>query len=427
MMKVFGIGAPRTGNTSLEYILRAARLRVLPAKYGVDRVEDCVNGEHEATYMLVDDYEGFTGAPYEGFTGAPWNIGQFYRVLAHRHPDAKFVMTVRPAKPWVQSLRRCEITHDGIDDASAIQIYRQRCLDAEHFFAGTDRLFRLDWRTFRWGPFCDFLGVPHIPHDTQVPHMRRWEQQPHGKFGYAANPVVDYGPQPTDEPRATIHFTVSMWNRAEHLRKQLQNFQLLANVDHKIAVHVAYFDSDDIGPDEARDLIEEGLTCPSRMVHLPAPFNNGYGHNMAASGIPSYDIVCPVTVDLKMPLDICGRIRANTRQGMFFYGPKVNNEDKAGKLHRCDCAYSLISMYMQDFLNVGGLTQNVKWGGDSDDQSVGGEDVVMGRRLRNAGLTEIRPFERDLIDRWHVRDVSNVFYSTLGGYKKKPWWTFVND
>jgi hypothetical protein len=439
-MKVYGIGAHRTGLTSLEYILRAANLSVLPDQYGIDRLPDYWNNDNVAALAMTDIYDGYVGPP--------WNMGQFYRVLAKRDPDAKFVLTVRPAREWVQSLRRYatqenanlnrlvahgakyfgrEYHSSGLDAKASelMAVYRTRNNAIERFFAGTDRLFLLDWRTFRWGPFCDFLEVPHFDHDTLCPRMRRWEVVD-GKNIYMANPPRGY--RKNDGQRPVIHFTVSMWNRASHLEKLCRNVQLIANVDKRVALHVSFFNSDDINVDDARRMVES-LDLPSRLVHLHKPFNNGRGHNIAIQdcGADPDDIVVPITVDLKMPLDICERIRANVAQGNCFYGPMVNNDDEHGKRHKCAYAYSLVAMTAHDYAEMGGFAENTKWGGDNDEKPEGGEDVVMCRRLRQMGLEEARPFERDLVCRWHPRDITSTFYGSLKRYKHKPWWTLTDN
>ena len=387
---------------------------------------------------------------YDGFTGPPWNMGQFYRILAKKHPAAKFVLTVRPAKEWVASFRRFtdqqraffntmaggdgakffgrEYHSSGLDakDSELIAVYRSRCNAVERFFEGTGRLFGLDWRKFRWGPLCEFLEVPPVPDDVLHPKLRRWEQMLNGNFRYMANPPRSH--RKDDDEKPLIHFTVSMWNRAAHVEKLCHNIQLIANVDKRIALHVAFFDSDDIHVDDARKIVES-LDLPSRLLHLRGEFNNGRGHNEAAKrgGVMVDEIVCPITVDLRLPLDICERIRANVSPTRQFYGPKVNNEDEAGRQHRGDYAYSLVAMYGRDFVAMGGLAENRKWGGDRDEKPEGGEDVVMCRRLRKLGLEEIRPYERDLVCRWHSRDITRECYSSLKKYKEKPWWTFTDS
>lgn len=228
-------------------------------------------------------------------------------------------------------------------------------------------------------------------------------------------------------PTTKIHFTVSMWNRAEHLKQLLANLQLIVQVDKHSTLHVAFFDSDDITAAEARRRIEEEMDFPARMTRLSSPFNNGHGHNIAAGDCGAEDILCAVTVDLRMPLNICARIRTNVELGKKFYGPKTYSENEQGNLYADEYGYAMFGLFGQDFVDVGGFVENKKWGGDNDEQPEGGEDMVMVRRLKRAGLKEVRPYALDLVCRWHPRDITSGFYSSLRRYRKKPWWTFTNS
>lgn len=433
--KIFCIGAHRTGTTSMAYILKALGYDVCPDGYGYNQMENYWDGQYNKIFELAD--------LHNGFSGPPWNLGHCYRLVAGLYPTAKFILTVRPAQEWVNSLKRFHehwqkklkrlSAGHGADffareyhspslvtkDKNIIGAYRFRNNGAERYFADTGRLLLVDWRTFSWSQLCDFLGQPVVPDDIQVPCMRSWERTLNNKWRYINDPPLSYGN--TEQP--LICFTVSCWQRTEQLRLLLKNFEYIWNVDNQTQMIVTCFASKDMGRTKLLSMLD-AVECPVRVTYLNERFCNGRGHNVAAEHVSSDGIICPITVDLRMPLDIASRIRQYTKEGHSFYGPKVNNADESGKLHRCDYAYSLISMFKSDFDKAGTFAENMKWGGDNE-KPEGGEDVVLGRKLIKMGYKEVRPFARDLICRWHPRNVNANFYKTLYKYKKKPWWTLT--
>jgi hypothetical protein len=224
----------------------------------------------------------------------------------------------------------------------------------------------------------------------------------------------------------SIVFQTSVWNRAEHLGLLLENLAEVYTQDRRFELAISFFESDDISTEAARRMV---TNTPFRSWFLPmqGEFNNGAGHNAAARLPGPGVIICAITADLRMPANICSRIRACTVAEERFYGPKVLCEDKDGVVHRCEHAYSLISVYADDFRRAGGFRENVKWGGDNDEKPEGGEDKVLCQELKKLNLVEMRPYEKDLVCRWHRRDRRIKFYSSLNRYKKKPWWTFEGE
>jgi len=94
--KVFVIGAPRTGTSSLGEALKILGYR----NYGFDAYmhELWTHGNLEPIWELVGQHDSFSDGPF--------NTGDFYRELAAKYPHAKFILTVRNKQAWKLSHQR---------------------------------------------------------------------------------------------------------------------------------------------------------------------------------------------------------------------------------------------------------------------------------------------------------------------------------
>lgn len=94
--KVFVIGAPRTGTTSVGRALSILGFR----DYGHDPyLQELHNhGNLEPIWERVGMHDSFSDGPF--------NTGDFYRVLSERYPQARFILTVRDKQKWKESHRR---------------------------------------------------------------------------------------------------------------------------------------------------------------------------------------------------------------------------------------------------------------------------------------------------------------------------------
>lgn len=223
----------------------------------------------------------------------------------------------------------------------------------------------------------------------------------------------------------TIHFTATAWNRLSHLQLLVQNLREIWEHDSDIALHVAFFRNDKALLSDRICALTDDVPFPADSIFLDEDFNPGLGHNAAAKLVLDHEIVCLINVDLIMPVDITAHIRALTHEDLAFFAPTANNADANGKLHECKYAYPLISTFKADFSACAGMPTNRCWGGDSPSEH--GEDVVLGQRLKAAGLTQHRPYRRDVICRWHERDLAQPFYRTIRQHRKKPWWDLVDS
>src|SRR6056297_248213 len=87
---IFGIGVSRTGGRSLSYALETLgyRTRHWPFLF--------LNKNLKPKYALFEKYDAIIDMP------ATLN----YQELAKRYPEAKFILTLRDKKPWLNSMNR---------------------------------------------------------------------------------------------------------------------------------------------------------------------------------------------------------------------------------------------------------------------------------------------------------------------------------
>jgi hypothetical protein len=174
--KVFGIGAARTGTSSLgrAFLLLGFRHTSWdPALW--DALE---RSDYEPIFAVAERFESFEDGP--------WNGPDFYRALDGRFPDSKFVLTVRDPQSWLQSHerhfsaegarriperfripdypgRRKQILHDYEARNEAVRTY---------FAARPSALLVLDIvRGEGWKELCAFLGLRPPP--RPFPHLNR--------------------------------------------------------------------------------------------------------------------------------------------------------------------------------------------------------------------------------------------------------------
>ena len=160
--KVFGIGFPRTGTTSLWMALRT--LGLFSLHYAPWMVEDIAAGRYRCE--TVDDYSALTDSPFP----------MIYKELDAAYPESRFVLTKRQVDDWLPSIeflrgdglleyRRMYYGIDGFDE----RVYRDRYSRhlngvQQHFDSRPGDLLVLDLsREVAWEPLCRFLDISEVP------------------------------------------------------------------------------------------------------------------------------------------------------------------------------------------------------------------------------------------------------------------------
>lgn len=98
--KVFGVGLPKTGTTSLEKAHEMLGYRVCRGHFKNNHT-----GYLIAVAVNGDDVEiiRFT-ALFDAFFDVPWGGTGLYRALFNHQPDARFILSKRDPDDWAQSL-----------------------------------------------------------------------------------------------------------------------------------------------------------------------------------------------------------------------------------------------------------------------------------------------------------------------------------
>lgn len=176
-MKVFGIGLPKTGTTTLAVMLR--QLGYNHAPYEQNLIQSVADGDREAMWRCVEAYQSFEDWPWPAV----------YAEVDDRIPDALFVLTLRrDSQVWLSSAQRhgkLNIEHYGrskkgparqlqeslwgpisplnhpeeflaIYDAHRAQVHA-------HFAGRSDKLIELCWENGDgWPELCAFLDLPVV-------------------------------------------------------------------------------------------------------------------------------------------------------------------------------------------------------------------------------------------------------------------------
>lgn len=92
--KVFCVSAHKNATTSIGEAFRTMGLTVCPYEIGYKYI-----GNNEELALPITD-------EYDAFEDSPWCHEDFYKKLHEKHPDAYFILTVRPAEEWFNSYVR---------------------------------------------------------------------------------------------------------------------------------------------------------------------------------------------------------------------------------------------------------------------------------------------------------------------------------
>lgn len=174
-IKVFGIGLPKTGTTSLTDALTALGLRSI---------------HYPPCFELQGDRMQFSWPwwlnKFDGFSDLP--VARFYREIDERHLRGRFVLTIRELDPWLDSCRRHftperyradledpallpairlnqDLFGSSVFDAGLFaSAYQRHLASVQAYFRDRDDLLLLDVSAGEgWDKLCPFLGIDIPP------------------------------------------------------------------------------------------------------------------------------------------------------------------------------------------------------------------------------------------------------------------------
>lgn len=102
MRKVFGIGVNKTGTKSTAQFVKQLGLRTLHDRPSGNNIRDAIN-RGKRSIPLMSSHDAFFDLP-EGID---------FEKLLEKFPDAKFIMTTRDTKQWINS-RVIHVLHNRI-------------------------------------------------------------------------------------------------------------------------------------------------------------------------------------------------------------------------------------------------------------------------------------------------------------------------
>ena len=184
-LKVVGAGFGRTGTMSLKKVLEMLGLG--PCYHMAELHEHPEHLPHWVDAMKTGraDWD----ALFTGYNSAvDWPVAYYWRELAAHYPDAKVLLSVRPAEAWVKSIRatifpalrtvvdmppgperdRREMTYEIIarrtfgerfDDEDFLRAVYEANIEEVQRSIPPERLLTYDVEE-GWTPLCAFLGVP---------------------------------------------------------------------------------------------------------------------------------------------------------------------------------------------------------------------------------------------------------------------------
>ena len=110
--KVFGIGANKTGTSTLMEILRRLGLREGPLAEGERCAEAAFRGDLAPLARLIRRYDAFKDVPF--------SVRSVYAQVDALFPRSKFILTVREPEAWFRSISTFHARLMGVDDPARV-------------------------------------------------------------------------------------------------------------------------------------------------------------------------------------------------------------------------------------------------------------------------------------------------------------------
>lgn len=196
--KIFGIGLPKTGTTSLHHAAKILGLRSVHWPRDPQTVAELREGNYQLSVMQTCDIVSDVPIP------------AIYPQLDRAFPGSKFILTTRDRGAWLESQARAGFNQHPPKPGSdreffRVMLYGVNAFNAERFAWIHDSHHQLVERYFAgdrandlltldigkggaaWEPLCAFLGysVPHVPfpHSNRAREISARERHPVGLIG----------------------------------------------------------------------------------------------------------------------------------------------------------------------------------------------------------------------------------------------------
>lgn len=183
MNKIFGIGMPKTGTSSLNKALEILGFRSCHYPSDPTTVAELRDGNYKLS--ILQKFDALTDVP----------IPAIFAQLDSNWPDSKFILTVRDLDSWLESCMNAPFNEPGaFPKAGTVRdfyrtllygcvgfnkerwawVYEKHLILVKNHFAGEkkNQLLNLDITNGEgWEKLCPFLKVP-IP-DQEFPHANK--------------------------------------------------------------------------------------------------------------------------------------------------------------------------------------------------------------------------------------------------------------
>lgn len=183
-MKIIGAGFGRTGTKSMKLALEQLGFGPCYHMFEVFAKPEGIPLWHKLAFGHDIDWDDLLG---DYPSGVDWPLSHFWQPLSERYPEAKVLLTVRPADQWYTSMTNTIFSHlaskqpeDGsremwkemVDKIVLEDTFDNRPEDRAHCEAVFDRHAALVKETVPadrlivyevgsgWEPLCEGLGVP---------------------------------------------------------------------------------------------------------------------------------------------------------------------------------------------------------------------------------------------------------------------------
>ena len=176
--KVFGIGLPKTGTTTLSTMFKELDLNHAP--YDLNLIHSIAKGSISGTHEFIERYDSFEDWP--------WPV--LWHELVKRYPDAGFILTVRSTdRTWLNSLQKHTDRNPSLESTAlrkkffgAVDPWTEDAVFLEHYkrhnnairdlLGSSPNFLEACWEHGDgWDCVTEFLGVDSV--SKTVPHSNK--------------------------------------------------------------------------------------------------------------------------------------------------------------------------------------------------------------------------------------------------------------